>query len=221
MQFVEVEAKTVEEAIKLACKKLQTTQDNLNIEVLERAPVKIFSLFSGKKAKIRATLKKESRGAAGAGASIANQGDLQSLKVVFERIIKEIDAEATIQLQSLPDDMVFNIIGNGSGIFIGKKGRTLEALQYLLNKMRARYPGDMPHIIVDSEKYRLRHIESLVGLAHRLSEKAKKKSGPVTTPPLNAADRRVIHMTLKKDSALNTWSKGEGGMRKVIIAPRQ
>ncbi len=55
----------------------------------------------------------------------------------------------------------------------------------------------------------------------RLSEKAKKKGGPVTTNPLNAADRRIIHMALKQDTELTTWSKGDGGMRKVIIAPRQ
>jgi spoIIIJ-associated protein len=79
----------------------------------------------------------------------------------------------------------------------------------------------MPHILVDSEGYRTRHIENLVSLALRLSEKAKKKGGTVSTPPLNAADRRTIHMTLKQDADLTTWSKGDGGIRKVIIAPRQ
>jgi spoIIIJ-associated protein len=216
MQSIEFEAKTVEEAIALACKQLQTTENNLGIEILEQTPGKIRSLFSGRKAKIRAELKTAmAAGSAGAGDS------LQGFKILLERIIKEIYPPARLEILQQDGETVFNIIGDGSGIFIGKKGQTLEALQYLLSKMRMRQSTDMPHIIVDSEGYRSRHIKNLVDLAMRLSEKAKKKGGPVSTNPLNAADRRIIHMTLKKNSELTTWSKGEGGMRKVIIAPRQ
>jgi spoIIIJ-associated protein len=216
MHPIEFEAKTVEEAIALACKQLQTTENNLGIEILEQTPGKIRSIFSGRKAKIRAELKSSmADGNEPAGDS------LQSFKILLERIIKEIDPAARLEILQQDGETVFNIIGDGSGIFIGKKGQTLEALQYLLSKIRMRQSADMPHIIVDSEGYRSRHIKNLVGLAIRLSEKAKKKGGPVSTNPLNAADRRIIHMALKKDSELTTWSKGEGGMRKVIIAPRQ
>lgn len=216
MQPIEVEAKTVEEAINLACKQLQTTEDTLYIEVLEQPPGKILSFFSGRKAKIRAGLKKNrARGTAAAGES------LNSFKILLERIIKEIDPASRLEILEHEDEIIFNIIGDGSGIFIGKKGQTLEALQYLLSKIRMRQSADMPHIIVDSEGYRSRHIKNLANLALRLSEKAKKKGGPVGTNPLNAADRRIIHMTLKQDAAITTWSKGDGALRKVIIAPRQ
>ncbi len=215
MQPIEVEAKTVEEAINLACKQLQTTADALDITVLERPPGKILSLFSGRKAKISAELKKSSGRGAAAGDS------LNSFKTLLERIIREIDPAAHLEILEQKDEIIFNIIGDGSGIFIGKKGQTLEALQYLISKVRMRQSSDMPHIIVDSEGYRSRHIKNLASLAERLSEKAKKKDGPVSTNPLNAADRRIIHMTLKKDSAITTWSKGDGALRKVIIAPKQ
>jgi spoIIIJ-associated protein len=218
MQSIEVEAKTVEEAIARACKQLQTAADNLSIEVLQETPGKILSLFSGKKAKVRATVK-------GSGAGHAPRGDqqesLQQLKNIMELIINEIDHNASLEIKNEYDELIFNIRGDGSGIFIGKKGQTLEALQYLVNKMRTRLSEHIPHISVDSEGYRSRHREGLICLAQRLSEKAKKKGGPVTTNPLSAADRRIIHLALKKDAELTTWSKGEGGMRKVIIAPRQ
>jgi len=216
MQPIEVEAKTVEEAIGVACRQLQTTEDNLSIEVLEQTPGKIRSLFSGRKAKIRAGLKKNMT-----AEPEASGGSLDSFKILLERIIKEIYPAARLEIIHQDGETVFNIIGDGSGIFIGKKGQTLEALQYLLSKIRMRQSADMPHVIVDSEGYRSRHIKNLVSLAMRLSEKAKKKGGPVTTNPLNAADRRIIHLALKNDADLTTWSKGEGGMRKVIIAPRQ
>jgi spoIIIJ-associated protein len=218
MQSIEVEAKTVEEAIALACQQLQTTEDNLGIEVLEQTPGKILSIFSGKKARIRAALKTAGSKAAGCGTA---HETLDALKIIFDRIVRHIDPAAHIETATHLDEVIFNIVGDGSGIFIGKKGQTLEALQYLLNKIRARQAGYMPHILVDSEGYRSRHIENLVSLALRLSEKAKKKGGTVSTPPLNAADRRTIHMTLKQDTDLTTWSKGDGGIRKVIIAPRQ
>jgi spoIIIJ-associated protein len=218
MQPIEIEAKTVEEAITLACKQLQTTEDNLEIEVLEQNPGKIVSIFSGRKAKIRAGLKKIHFNTPLRG---TEDEALNALTILFDRIVRHIDPAARIETAQHHNEVIFNIIGDGSGIFIGKKGQTLEALQYLLNKIRARHPGAMPHILVDSEGYRSRHIENLEGLALRLSEKAKKKGGTVTTPPLNAADRRIIHMTLKQDADLTTWSKGDGILRKVIIAPRQ
>jgi spoIIIJ-associated protein len=216
MQPIEIEAKTVEEAIELACRQLKATPDRLAVEVLEQTPGMLRSLFAGRRAKIRAQLKTGSP----ATAQAAGEG-LGQVRFLFERIVRQIEPNARLELLEGADEAVFNVISDGSGIFIGKRGQTLEALQYLLNKIRLRCGTDLPHVIVDSEGYRQRHVQSLVGLAMRLSEKAKKKGGPVTTNPMNAADRRVIHLTLKEDAGLTTWSKGEGGMRKVIIAPRQ
>ena len=218
MQSIEIQAKTVEEAITLAGQQLHTTEDNLDIEVLEPTPGKFISIFSSRKAKIRAALKRTTIDSA---LFATAHETLDSLKILFDRIVRNIDPTACIEIETHHDEVIFNIIGDGSGIFIGKKGQTLEALQYLVNKIRARQPTVMPHIIVDSEGYRARHIKSIENLALSLSEQAKKKSGPISTPPLNASDRRIIHLTLKQYPDLTTWSKGDGGMRKVVIAPRQ
>ncbi len=213
MQSIEVEAKSLEEAILIACEKLHTSKDKMHVEVLEEPSGKLMSLFSNKKARIRASMM-----------AVSQQSDsdaIDTLKEILETIVSGIYPKASVKIKKEYDETVLNIIGDGSGIFIGKKGQTLEAFQYLINKIRLSKFKNAPHITVDSESYRSRHIASLVSLAKRLSEKAKKRGGPVTTNPLTPGDRRIIHMTLKKDSELTTWSKGDGNLKKVIIAPRQ
>jgi spoIIIJ-associated protein len=146
---------------------------------------------------------------------------IEHLQAVLERIITCIQSEATASMEFKNDEIFFTINGDGSGIFIGKHGQTLEAIQYLLNKVRLSKYRSLPHIQVDCESYRERHVQSMVELAQRMSDKAKKRGAPVTTNPLSPGDRRIIHMTLKKDEELTTWSKGSGTLKKVIIAPRQ
>lgn len=211
MQSIEIEAKTVADAIAEACRQLDTASDALTIEILAEPRGKLLGLFAGKKARIRATRK-----TAGTGTNAITE-----LARILETIVDKVQPGATVEVVTEGEEPVLNISGDGSGIFIGKRGQTLEAFQYLINKIRLSKFRDAPHITVDSEGYRTRHVESLLSLANRLSEKAKKRQGPVTTNLLNPGDRRVIHMALKKDPELTTWSKGDGTMKKVIIAPKQ
>jgi spoIIIJ-associated protein len=220
MDSIEIEAKTVDEAISIACEQLKTPQENLTIEVLQDAPSKIFAFMSNRKAKIRATLisgaQERSSNKPGINADIEAR-----LKETLETIVKYINASATVTVQRDESGIVFNIMGDGSGLFIGKQGQTLDALQFILNKIKARYADDALPVTVDSEAYRARRTESLVSLARQLGDKAKKRKGPVTTNLLNPAERRIIHLALEKDAELTTWSKGEGVLKKVIIAPKQ
>jgi spoIIIJ-associated protein len=214
MKSIEIEAQTTKEAITLACEQLSATAEQLNIEIIEQGPGMIASLFSSKKAKIRATR-------ISAPLSGTNADAVVKVQAVLDKIVNQIQAEATASMEYRNDEILFTIKGDGSGIFIGKHGQTLEAIQYLLNKIRLSRFRDLPHILVDCESYRVRHFDSMVDLANRMSEKAKKRGAPVTTNPLSPGDRRIIHMTLKKDAELTTWSKGAGTLKKVIIAPRQ
>ena len=217
MESIEIEAKTVEEAIAAACEQLKTAKENLKIEVLQDAPGRIFSFMTNKKAKIRATpIKPFPKERVFEAAKVAEQ-----LKETLETIVQYISPSASVAMEKGEDGIVLNIIGDGSGIFIGKKGQTLEALQYIINKIKIKCCNDSFSVSVDSESYRARHNQSLVTLAQQLGIKAKKRNGPVTTNPLSSADRRIIHLALKGDSELTTWSKGEGSFKKVIIAPKQ
>ena len=220
MDSIEIEAKTVDEAISIACEQLKTAQENLSIEVLQDAPSKIFAFMSNRKAKIRATVVPKAQERSAGKSEISSNIEAR-LKETLETIVRYINTSATVAIQRDESGIVFNIIGDGSGLFIGKQGQTLDALQFILNKIKGRYADDALPVTVDSEAYRARRTESLVSLARQLGDKAKKRKGPVTTNLLNPAERRIIHLALEKDSTLTTWSKGEGVLKKVIIAPKQ
>jgi len=112
-----------------------------------------------------------------------------------------------------------NIISNGSGLLIGKRGKTLSALQFLVSKIVSRQAGENVSVIVDTEQYRSKRELSLNELARQLSEKVKKSHRSLTTGPMSAQDRRVIHLALKEDHEVRTKSKGEGNLRRVVIYP--
>ncbi len=213
MRSTEIEAKTVEEAVKKACIEFNTTEDKLLIEVIDKNPNKFFALLSGKNARIKVSLIDEPL-------NFDGKDPHEVLRTVLESIVKVIEPDASVKIAEVGNEIYLNIIGNGSGIFIGRRGQTLEALQYLINKIKSSKFKNIPPVIVDSESYRRKQEKSLVSLAKHLSEKAKKRKKPVNTSPLNPGERRVIHMALKNDSDLTTWSKGDGLFKKVIIAPK-
>jgi len=118
--------------------------------------------------------------------------------------------ETTVDLKEDPERILLNIKADGSGLLIGRKGQTLDAIEYLINKIVHKDAEDKKRIVVDTENYRLRREDSLVKLAQRLAEKAKRLGRPVTISPMSAHDRRIIHLALQDDKTLRTWSTGSG-----------
>ena len=114
-----------------------------------------------------------------------------------------------------------NVVGETSGILIGKKGKTLDALQYIINKAVNKSSDQKIKVLVDTENYRQRHKQSLVDLAQRLGEKVKRTGKPITISPMNPADRRIVHLALQNDRGLRTRSKGEGLLKKIVIFPQR
>ena len=118
------------------------------------------------------------------------------------------------------DEIVLGISAENSGVIIGRKGQTLEALQYLVTRIAGERGGsEGPHIIVDIENYRERHRKSLEDMALRLGEKAKRQRKTVTVDALSAADRRIIHAVLQDDPWVTTKSLGLGSYRRLLIIP--
>lgn len=140
-------------------------------------------------------------------------------KEILEGILEKMSFECQITIQEMPEKIVFNIEGDGSGLLIGKRGQNLDAIQYILNKAINRSDSERKMIIVDSETYRKRREESLLVLAERIREKVKKTKKPVSLSNMNAHDRRIIHLALQKDETLTTKSRGEGEYRKIVILP--
>ena len=210
MSTIEVEAKTVEEAIRQACEQLGKPQDQLEIEVISDGSSRMFGIMGGKKARIKAAIKED-----------VAQDDAVKAKEILENILQRFGAEAQVESSEDDECITLNISGDGSGILIGRKGQTLDAFQYLVNKIVHRSPRHMKRIVVDAEGYRQRRRETLIDLAKRLSEKAKNRGAPVSTSPLNPFERRIIHLALQDDAEFTTKSNGEGIFRKVVIFPQK
>jgi len=207
MASIEIEAKTTQEAIEKACKHFHLSEEELDIEVLESRATGIFGIVGNKKAKIRVTPKKDS-------SMVVAQETLQ-------KILSLISADTRISVEKKADDIILNIEGNNTGILIGHQGKTLEALEFIVNKAVNKTSEKKVRVIVDSENYRKRREESLKDLALRMGEKAKKTKRTVTTDPISPRDRRIVHLALKGDHQISTKSKGEGPFKKVFIIPNK
>jgi spoIIIJ-associated protein len=144
-------------------------------------------------------------------------------RTVLEQILSKIPVEAEVESSIENGAIYLNIKGDGSGLLIGKKGQTLDALQFLVNKIinKENAPGHKVEIIVDTENYRLRKTENLRDMALKTSQKAKRTFKPVSMTPMPPHERRIIHMILAEDREVYTKSYGEGALRRIIVYPRR
>jgi spoIIIJ-associated protein len=223
MKSVETEGKTTEEAIHKACEELGAPREELEIEVLSNGSSGFLGM-GAKNARIRATVKEKSAPRISEARPLRAVSDPQaaeSAKKILQHILRLLEVEATVDLKEESERILLNIKGDGSGLLIGRKGQTLDALEYLINKIVHKDAEDKKRIVVDTENYRLRREDSLVKLAQRLAEKAKRLGRPVTISPMSAHDRRIVHLALQDDKTLRTWSTGSGLYRKVIISPEK
>jgi spoIIIJ-associated protein len=211
MSTIEIEAKTMEEALTKASEQLGTSRDELEVEVISENANKLFGIIGGSKVKIRASIREARPGEGCAGLA----------KEVLENILYRFGVSTAVEVTEDDECINLEIRSDGSGILIGRKGQTLDALQYLVNKIARRSPAATKQIIIDTEGYRRKRKDALIELANRLGERAKAKDIPVSTSPLNPFERRIIHLALQDDPALTTQSKGEGVYRSVVISPKK
>jgi spoIIIJ-associated protein len=207
MSVIEIEARSVEEAIETACQQLNLPADQLEIEIISRGSTGIFGLGT-KNAKILVTPKKSS-----------DEPPVNEVKEILENILAHIQIPATVQATWVDDQIRLDVASNGSGLLIGKRGQTLQSLQYIVNKIFNKRSPKKIHIVVDTENYRERRRKALTEVALQLGNRAKKSGKPATSSPMSAYDRRIIHLALKDDRELRTRSKGEGAFRKVVVFP--
>jgi len=214
METFEFEAKTTEEAIENAHRQLNLSEDEMEIEILEPGSAGIFGLVGGRKAKVKVTITKEEPKPA-----VENNG-LEIAREALENILSLIPMEGvTLRAQNTDGTIALDIEGDKSGLLIGRKGRTLDALQFIVNKIVNKTLQKRVQVVVDSENYRQRRKEFLVQMALKMGDKAKKTRKSVSTNLLNPHERRIVHMALRDDERLETRSRGEGILKKVIIMP--
>lgn len=202
-EWKEFSAKTVDEALTNALVQLETTSDKVEYEVIEKESLGILGLFS-KPAKIRVKVK----------------FDIKDVAVDFlNKVFNAMDITANIDLDydDVEKQMNINLSGDEMGILIGKRGATLDSLQYLLSLVVNKNTESYVKVKIDTENYRERRRETLENLARNLAHKVKRIRRPVYLEPMNPYERRVIHSTLQRDKYVETHSEGEEPYRKVVI----
>ncbi|MEG1847425.1 MAG: RNA-binding cell elongation regulator Jag/EloR [Lachnospiraceae bacterium] len=230
MDFIEVTAKTMDDAITEACQHFTVTSDKLEIEVIEEGS-NGFLGFNAKQAKIRASVKSAvSYTAVPADTDISEEKKKvtvdvdghtveeqakQFLKEVFEAM--NMAVAVTLQFNQEDNTLDIDLSGEEMGILIGKRGQTLDSIQYLTSLVVNRGVADYIRVKVDTENYRKRRKETLENLAKNIAFKVKRSKHPISLEPMNPYERRIIHSALQDDKYVTTHSEGEEPFRKVVV----
>ncbi len=160
-------------------------------------------------------------GAPGGGAVVGLPERREQAAKVLREMLDLMRIEAEVSAFDDGQRVILDAHGAESALIIGKKGSTLDALQYLVNRIVGREPGSGPGVVVDAEGYRGRREDLLSDLARKLAEKAIRSGRPVAVEPMNPHDRRIVHTTLADHEGVTTESEGEGMDRRVVIFPKQ
>ena len=204
MEFIEVRGKTVEEAITNAQIQLGTTSDKIEYEIVERESNGFLGLIGKKDAIIKARKK-----------SNLVDDTYEFLDKMFAAMNMEV--KSTINYNEENRTMDIDFAGEEMGILIGKRGQTLDSLQYLISLVVNKESDSYIKVKVDTEDYRERRKATLENLAKNLSYKVKRTRRPVTLEPMNPYERRIIHSALQNDRYVETHSEGDEPYRKVVI----
>ena len=259
MQSIEAEGSTIDEAIARALSLLGAPRERVEIEILANATRGLFG-FGGKRARVRATLRRPVSGTATPPAAVASTAPTPP------RPVPHASASAPASRRSAPRpgrdggraparrapdeappspavlergrDVLANVVrlcgidaavrvdgtrlvidGDTSGVLIGRRGTTLDALEYVVNRAVGHDEERAVHVEVDANDYRARRRAALEELAQRMAERARSKGRPVTLNPLSPRERRVVHLALQGDPTLTTRSAGAGFYRRLVIVP--
>lgn len=204
MEKIEVTGKTVEEAVTNALVQLETTSDKLEYEILDKGSSGILGIFNSKPAKIL-VWKKESM--------------QDHVKQFLNDIFQAMDLTVTINMQVLEeeDTIEIDLLGEDMGVLIGKRGQTLDSLQYLVSLVANKESDKYYRVKLDTENYRERRKTTLESLAKNIAYKVKRTRHPVSLEPMNPYERRIIHSALQNDRYVSTRSEGEEPFRHIVI----
>ena len=205
MRFAEKKAKTVDGAVNQALAELGTSKDEVDIEIIEETKG-LFGILGSKEVKVRVTLR-EREEVTRAKEFIKNVTEKLGMNIEQEASYNEEDKLLKIELK-----------GEGLGLLIGRRGETLDSIQYLTNIFVSKKSDDYVKVTIDAENYRARREEALVSLAKRTASKAVKYRKNMIIEPKNPYERRIIHEALQDYPEVTTYSVGEDPNRKVIVA---
>ena len=204
MEYIEVSAKTVEDAISEAAIKLEVPSDKIEYEVITEGSTGFLGLIGSKPAVIKARKKFNL---------------LDHTKDFLARMFKAMNVDVNSTVDYDEESRTMNIVFDGEdmGLLIGKRGQTLDSLQYLTNRVANKMQDGYVRVKLDTEDYRRRRKETLENLAKNIASKVKRTRRTVALEPMNPYERRIIHSALQSDKFVSTRSEGEEPFRHVVV----
>ena len=203
MEFMEFSAKTVNDCITNACKDLSVTSDKLEYEVIQEGKAGFLGI-GAQPAIIKARVK-----------SSVDETVKEFLNKVFEAM--KLTVVINIKYNEENATMDIDLSGDEMGVLIGKRGATLDSLQYLVSLVANKESESYIRVKVDTENYRQRRKDTLENLAKNISYKVKRTKRSVSLEPMNPYERRIIHSALQNDKFVTTHSEGEEPFRRVVV----
>lgn len=203
MEFIEVSAKNVDDAITQATVQLGITSDQLEYEILDKGSTGFLGIGS-KNAVIKARKKFS-----------IDENVIEFLSSVFDAM--KMTVEILVEVNEEEHSIEVELKGDDMGILIGKRGQTLDSLQYLTNLAVNKHSDEYYKVKIDTENYRKRRKETLENLAKNIAYKVKRTKRPVSLEPMNPFERRIIHSALQNDRYVTTHSEGDEPFRHVVV----
>lgn len=201
-----VEGNDLEDALIAASGRLSVDRNGLEYRVIDSDIGGIFGIFKKKKITIKAWKRDAGR-------------TPRDADRFLQEILTHMGINARVMGKETADALILTIDGDRDGLVIGRRGQTLDALQYIVNRYMQRDQTEKVRVILDCEGYRRKREQVIIRMAQNIAKKAKRSGKPVAAQPMDSSERRLFHLALKSDRDLRTESHGEGDKRKVVVYP--
>ncbi len=207
MDSIRKEAKNVEEAVEKALKELEISREEAEINIIEEGNTGFLGIIGNKNAIVEVKIKYD-----------PIKIGLEFLESIFNSSDLNVEVEI-VEEETNDEQVLFNLLSPELGLVIGHRGETLDALQYLTSIVVNKKNSEYYRVLLDAEGYRDRRKETLERLANKLVRKAIDKGRKVVLEPMPPHERRIIHITLKDNPYVKSYSEGQEPFRKVMIEP--
>ncbi|MDF2858199.1 MAG: protein jag [Neobacillus sp.] len=204
MKQVTATGQTVEEAVKSALAQLKTTEDRTDVSIIDEGKKGFFGIFGSRPAIVKVSVIID---------------PIEEAKKFLIQVTEKMGAPVEVEIKRDGKQVLFVLTGEKIALLIGKRGQTLNSLQYLTQLVINRFSNQYLTVILDAEDYRNRRNETLIQLAHRLAQKALKSGKDVALEPMPSYERKVIHTALSENKRVKTYSDGTDPHRYIVISP--
>lgn len=204
MKTIEVNGRTVDEALETALKELKVDKDKVTVEVIDEGSRGFLNLIGAKPAKIKVTIKRNAA---------------EDAKEFLHDVLEAMGINAELEIKEEKGLLSINISGDKMGLVIGYRGETLDSLQYLTSLViNKNHEDEYIRVSLDTENYRQKREETLIKVAQKTAYKVRKSGRAYKLEPMNPYERRIIHSALQEYNYINTYSEGEEPFRRVVVS---